>query len=125
MKKKILIIDHEPEYQGRPIRFLEKIYEVKLAISLNAINNRLNENKFDLIFIEPFFPYGKDYEDINVWLFYDEKLKNLSCPIVLWSHHPILLSVFEKYTWGENVSTLEKNADDNCLVEKAKELIGV
>ncbi|MCX6824124.1 MAG: hypothetical protein NT085_03270 [candidate division SR1 bacterium] len=115
-KLNVLIIDHEPHYKDRQIKPFEKIHNVELAISIAAIDNRIEMHKtkgglnfYDLILIDPFFPCdGKKYTlsetqdgTITGWCLYKNIMQDLDhTKIVVWTYTP---SHYTDLGWGDSV----------------------
>ena len=132
-KFKILLIEDEPNYHFRLINNLKKIenYEIDLAVSVNAIKNRLERGiKYDLIIFDIMMNPG-DYQLAQTgegtktgWSIYnDEKLnmKNLDTKIIIWTRN----NDIKNENWGENIKEIiiKDGNDDNQLVRIAKKAL--
>jgi CheY-like chemotaxis protein len=124
-KKKILIIEDQPEMNPRIIAKLKDHYDVTIANSVNSVLNYLKKGlNFELIFLDimlPPYPYKLDETNNGLetgWVLYQKELKDKSIKIILWSRfHDILF----KKEWGSNVvDKAVKSTDDFQLLELAR-----
>jgi len=139
-RKNILIIDHEPHYKNRQIIPFEKSHNVELAISIDAVNNRIHQHKkdgglewYDLILIDPFFPYdGEKYSKerthdgtITGYCLYEDLMKELKHPkIIVWTYTP---SQYTNLGWKETIVFKSKSTggDKNELFNIVEELFEI
>jgi len=132
---KILIVDSEPEYSERVIRFLKKEHEVKIAGGTKQLQNYYEAeaydhlNYFDIVITENVMPGGifppEETEGCThtAWAIYHKFLKDLPhTKLVIWTRsipfiqYPTDLHPDRK--WPDDVILWHKDAsNDNNLLD--------
>ena len=133
MAKRILLIEDEKEMNFRLINRLMEVYDVELARSIDAAINAVELSKaqvkeFDLIILDIMMSPGTHYtaeetdEGMETgWVFYNDKLKDTSINVVIWTRNRDILNK----PWGANVvDKFIKSNEDDQLVDIAKKHIG-
>jgi hypothetical protein len=144
-RKKILIIDKEPDSMFRPIRFLKEKYDVQIVICQDGLMNfkkhweekehlKNGLEHYDVIIIEPYFGHHPlyTYEETTEatqtgWFLYRDFMRDLPTPIVIWTY-PTEQYMYGKDNyperqWGENAIILKKDGtNDYSLVELIERL---
>ena len=125
MKKKILIIDDNPEDNSFFISVLEKNHEVDVTAYISSARIKLEQsNKYDLIVLDIMMPtLGEVFNGIDTadglktgLAYYEAELIKKEIPVLFWSWNEAFVKETKEKGW-DKVGFLLKETDVNHLLK--------
>lgn len=121
MKKKVLILDDNPQNNKMYIEEVKKDYDVDKAMKPISVMRLIHHTQYDYIVIDVMMPmdkYEAKDETSTGFVFYRDELMpmSLTSPIIFWSRlEKDAYDIFWKDTPPANTFFLHKNSEESHL----------